>query len=1498
MDTRLTSPLSLVESVVLATAPDERAAAVAKATSVEQQRRLAALALDAEYSFAAASGQDADPQPNNANARDANTVALPSARSLLLRQALAAKSSGSSSSPSNVVAAARALFGDADSNTAIRWTSEDTDAHSEYSEHADHADHAAVAENNNSDFAADAARLAATQDAARAEPSQWAALAKKTAASLGAGPNATDSAVYAAGRDLLARLAHGAQLLDAEGCDQLPGLFHKVYSFLPLPSPDPFSLLTLEQMDAIAAFNKEYWFKSQYYVDAYLKKLAASLIHSHSSLNGNPSPIPANLDALVQMDLFCNKNLAESGGLMDLVKANIVFRILKFQLDCLKRFDVACFERYIRMPRWGTFNEVWTSKTFTQSNNSMEMPQWHTPRWEDRALVDQFLEHIFKTDVTKTIESYSDWIHLHIVQEKFAFVKICHSDEGEKWHHLVGPSQLQTLLNSIVLLFEPESRPEFLAPIAGSKTVLPLSLQNVSSFEVNEYEINTFALYSSNSDSAVFDSTYTIMGLDLSGVVPHRSSVVKVDGVRPGRYSRHNVEVPSFDQVERGIVVVEVVGAGKRCRAVLKKGLFRVIEDITINGHVFSVVDEKNAKIDSMYNVFMAGHTFEPRADGTFLIPFTKNSKAETLLITHKGYTFPARFNHCTEEYALDTKWLYNREAIRSGNTITVAVCPTVRLTDRNVLVKLRDLVPSSTSSSGGDGGGPIKALISIKIVAADGLESVKLLEGVNVYDDAEITFDLNIPAKVKSIEFKLTLSIRNVSKKEDQVLENVNYVEVNGIDNSTTIEAAFLKKDEENGYQMLVLGKNGEPRKKYNVNVSFKHEGIESLINRSLVTNDAGVIELGRLQGITGVGVTIGDTPAKVWDISGISSLNNISTPQALVTVEETQQLVLPLNVSAERMTSFPGLWNFVRVDSPQLIISSARNHVSFRPISKSSSELVISEGLKEGLYSFSWQFTKSSRHSFQIKVSPSTNVSNAATSEQPVPGIRKEFNAGSQFEFDLFPKTKPQKLNPARIVDVSQNKRGFDIKLANQTPTTRVHCIVSLFARADTSIDEFVDFSADRSTIPADEVSRLDPNTLACGYSLPQSLNPDLEYVLKRRRDFEEKGGIVGNTLKKPMAVLDSWESRKTSLLDTNLDGAVQKESFHLDGMQQQQQQMYLSQQPPAPYAAAPIAAYSYSPTSPSYSPTSPSYGTMSGGLREMKKKRAALKPLPPKLEQLIMYRFDQTNYDFLARNGPSFFNLKPSDNGSLFIPFNETLKCEVAFIVADESSRTLLKLQVNNESRNEPIPRTETSVRPNWSITTPISEILSNSALHSAGETLTVSLGSDYAVLSDLPKLYSIAESLGSPSAKIPLSQFRFITTWNTLSPASKAARYSQYSCHELNCFLYFKDPAFFANVVKPHVSSKSCKSFMDQVLLGNVGYCKNALKDGLVWEKLNLVEKLLFAKLVQSSGGGGDEAGVVSKWVANAYKMVCKNGPYMAAKSVKRERLFQLLRNSER
>ncbi len=78
--------------------------------------------------------------------------------------------------------------------------------------------------------------------------------------------------------------------------------------------------------------------------------------------------------------------------------------------------------------------------------------------------------------------------------------------------------------------------------------------------------------------------------------------------------------------------------------------------------------------------------------------------------------------------------------------------------------------------------------------------------------------------------------------------------------------------------------------------------------------------------------------------------------------------------------------------------------------------------------------------------------------------------------------------------------------------------------------------------------------------------------------------------------------------------------------------------------------------------------------------------------------------------------------------------------------------------------------------------------------------------FETLNDVWVLYNtLAKERGDGTASL-LTQFNFLMEWPKLSDEKKAEKYSEFSCHELNFFVYQKDRAFFQATIKPFLKDK--------------------------------------------------------------------------------------------
>ena len=215
------------------------------------------------------------------------------------------------------------------------------------------------------------------------------------------------------------------------------------------------------------------------------------------------------------------------------------------------------------------------------------------------------------------------------------------------------------------------------------------------------------------------------------------------------------------------------------------------------------------------------------------------------------------------------------------------------------------------------------------------------------------------------------------------------------------------------------------------------------------------------------------------------------------------------------------------------------------------------------------------------------------------------------------------------------------------------------------------------------------------------------------------------------------------------------------------------------------------------------------------------------------------DFSTLDFLQHPAVHLSNLHPDDNGVVELDISELSGQQQLHIIALDPNITIYR-PVN-------LPADDLESRENRMAQvrdpdTPFSEQKLIS-FRDKGESLKLEdiTSSRLQVYDSLDTVYRLLLTLSGQNGH--LQEFNFILEWPQLESAEKLKKYSQYSCHELNFYLYHKDPCFFKEVIHPYIANKKDKTFMDLWLLG-----ADLSEFAQPWEfhRLNAVEKILLAR----------------------------------------------------
>jgi hypothetical protein len=316
--------------------------------------------------------------------------------------------------------------------------------------------------------------------------------------------------------------------------------------------------------------------------------------------------------------------------------------------------------------------------------------------------------------------------------------------------------------------------------------------------------------------------------------------------------------------------------------------------------------------------------------------------------------------------------------------------------------------------------------------------------------------------------------------------------------------------------------------------------------------------------------------------------------------------------------------------------------------------------------------------------------------------------------------------------------------------------------------------------------EVGRVEMSPVASDYLSGRDIGDEYRYILERKHADK----YPGNMLKRPGLLLNPWERRST---DADLD--------------------------------------------------------MAGGGGEYAKKSArggrSRAPSPKKRARKRRSGHGFGNLDFLAQPGLVALNLRPDAEGRIRIEADRAAPYSSLVVVAIDGAQTVARetsladaaLDTKDRRLSDGLPADEHFTEKNE-----ISALL-------AGDSVTIDDPATAKVetVDTLASVYSLYSTLSGNST---LSKFSFVIEWPGLDDDAKRAKYSEYACHELSLFLYFKDRAFFDSTIEPYLRNKLHKTFIDHYLLGDdlSGYLES-----WAYSQLNIVERVLLGGRVEGQRG---------------------------------------------
>ncbi len=534
-------------------------------------------------------------------------------------------------------------------------------------------------------------------------------------------------------------------------------------------------------------------------------------------------------------------------------------------------YDLALFLEYLQLPR----NSPYLHQRLLQSlpsqdrqanlSENFQSVLFCPPPNDDSPLVTEYLQHFLQD--ANAISKFTDLIEKDFLNAQLAIAQVLKgAGDASRWSAILGPGRYRELVQRIDLEFGSVDKlwyqPE-------DKVSVSLRVKNVDEIVVRIFELNTLNCYRESSNSISAD-------LSLDGLVPNHERRIKRKQV-PAIQSIENVELPELDH--RGVYIVDFIGGGKNCRALVRKGRLTCTTNLTVDGHEFTVLDENNAPLEQA-SVWVGGRKFDSADGGKIFVPFSNSPGEQPVIIEHAGFADLASANIASEAWTMSVQMHIDRESLIPGQDASILLRPSLSVAG----------VPVPAAGS-------LKNVsLQMTVTTLDGDNAVKTFRDLVVNELGEIVVDFLVPERLRTLNLTMTGDVRVRSQNSDQQLAGSTSFSVNRIDSTAEIVCPHLIRNRDQ-YVIELLGRNGESRGEWPVALKLYSIWSNDPVDVTLQTDKSGRLVLGQLKGISTFTATINASNSQGWSLNGLA----FQTLPNTLTVQADEEFRVPAPASLE---------------------------------------------------------------------------------------------------------------------------------------------------------------------------------------------------------------------------------------------------------------------------------------------------------------------------------------------------------------------------------------------------------------------------------------------------------------------------------------------------------------------------------------------------------------------------------------------------------------------
>ncbi|CAD8194852.1 unnamed protein product [Paramecium octaurelia] len=526
----------------------------------------------------------------------------------------------------------------------------------------------------------------------------------------------------------------------------------------------------------------------------------------------------------------------------------ILLELLQLGIE-FKHFDFDLLSEYLKNPK-----DYYSNCTQQQKDHQSKIRReyqsfWHEfhdfnfQRWiQPDKMIEKYLEKYFQLHENYSIfELYLEANYLKMLKAECNLYK---GDEVTNLTEFFTNSQIKQMNNNKILNLCDNNKQYF---FKGDPVTLYLELKNISNLTIKIFQINMRNFYMAKSEQLTSN-------ICLDGFIPTEEISFTYD-YPPIKKVIKEFSFESIQKSERGTFIIEFIGNGLSSKAIIEKGRLCLHETVVSAGYKYETFDENFEKlIDEKIGLWI-NQTYYKQSNGEIILPFPETETNYNAIIQHGDFYQKTQLNLQPEQFQLHCAFILTEEQIQLGQELTTIIIPKLLLNNQDV------------------GFGFFKEQqILVTCVNDKGVPQTFTFKDLIFQSNVPLEVKIPITQQLRNIDIEVSGRIKRLRFDQDMILKKFHQIKFNHGQSQHIFQKQLLKFDQNDGYSIYLLGKNGEPTSNAQVQIQFEHSEIDDIIQEKLITNQQGQIKLGFLKNITKIFSSVLITNAQVekreWDI------------------------------------------------------------------------------------------------------------------------------------------------------------------------------------------------------------------------------------------------------------------------------------------------------------------------------------------------------------------------------------------------------------------------------------------------------------------------------------------------------------------------------------------------------------------------------------------------------------------------------------------------------